>query len=152
MPHTMRGPDEQSPAQEAALTLQQLPERIRDIATLRGLGYSYRKIADGFGVTPQAVSVMLSRHRHSLADLRRHPEFAELSPRAVNALAKHGIRSRAEAHGRNVSDLLQGQRNCGRKTLEEIARWLDRAEAPRKDAQASPEPGQIAGVQPPVFT
>jgi len=137
---TMNGSDEQSPAQAAALTLRQLPERVRDIATLRGLGYSYRKIAEAFGVTPQAVSVMLSRHRHSLADLRRHPEFAELSPRAVNALAKHGIRSRADARGRNVSDLLQGQRNCGRKTLEEIARWLDRAVVPRDGAHGRLEP------------
>jgi len=133
---TMSGLEEPTSAQAALLTLRQIPERVRDIATLRGLGYPYRRIADTFGVTPQAVSVMLSRHRKCLADLRRCPEVSQLSPRAVNALAKHGIRSRAEIDGRDVLSLLQGQRNCGRKTLEEIARWL---KAPR-DPNPEPEP------------
>lgn len=135
MHHTMRGADEQSPAQTAALTLQQLPERVRDIATLRGLGYSYRKIAEAFGVTPQAVSVMLSRHRHSLADLRSSPDLAGLSPRAANALAKHGITSRKETDGRDLPAMLRGHRNCGRKTLDEIARWL---EGPRNTEKGEP--------------
>jgi len=107
------------------LTLQQLPQRVRDIATLRGLGYSYRKIAQVFEVTPQAVSIMLSRHRTCLTDLRSSPDLAGLSPRAVNALARHGIASRKEADGRDVLAMLRGQRNCGRKTMDEIAGWLE---------------------------
>lgn len=131
----MRGLEEQSAQQAALLTLQQLPERVRDIATLRGLGYPFRKIADVFGVTPQAVSVMLSRHRKCLADLRRCPEVSQLSPRAVNALAKHGIRSRVEVDGRDILSLLRGQRNCGRKTLEEIVRWLNGTQATKQFAE-----------------
>jgi DNA-directed RNA polymerase specialized sigma24 family protein len=34
-------------------TLDAIPERVRQIAMLRGLGYSYRQIADPLHVTPQ---------------------------------------------------------------------------------------------------
>jgi hypothetical protein len=38
-------------------TLGDIPERVRQIAMLRGLGYSYRQIAGPLHVTPQAVSL-----------------------------------------------------------------------------------------------
>ena len=122
---TMKGIEEQTTGQAVLMTLEQLPERVRETATLRGLGYSYRKIAEAFGVTPQAVSLMITRHQKTLRDLRRSPDLSELSTRAVNALAKHGIRARADANGRDVLSLLQEQRNCGRKTLREIEHWLN---------------------------
>jgi Bacterial RNA polymerase, alpha chain C terminal domain len=108
----------------AAATLEELPQRVRDIATLRGLGYSFREISEQFEVTPQAISLMLSRHRRVLKTLRGAVELAGLSPRAVNALGRHGIRSRAAAIEADVLELLKGGRNCGEKTLEEIRQWL----------------------------
>jgi hypothetical protein len=109
-------------------TLEELPQRIRDIATLRGLGYTFREIAKQFEVTPQAISLMLSRHRRVIKKLRGAVDLAGLSPRAVNALGRHGIRSRTAALETGVLGLLKGERNCGNKTLEEIRRWL--ADAP----------------------
>jgi predicted transcriptional regulator len=104
--------------------LDAVPQRVREIAMLRGLGYSFRQIADQLHVTPQAVSLMLSRHRRSLKSLRGAVELSHLSARAVNALGRHGIRTRAEAKQRKIIDLLAGERNCGRKTLSEIEQWL----------------------------
>jgi len=91
---------------------------------LRGLGYTFREISEQFGVTPQAISLMLSRHRRVLKTLRGAVELTGLSPRAVNALGRHGIRSRAAAVEADVLELLKGGRNCGDKTLEEIRQWL----------------------------
>jgi predicted transcriptional regulator len=108
--------------------LDTIPERVRQIAMLRGLGYSYRQIAGPLQVTPQAVSLMLTRHRHSLKSLRAAMELNSLSARAVNALGRHGIRTREQARQANVLELLAGERNCGRKTMEEIARWLEQEE------------------------
>lgn len=92
---------------------------------LRGLGYSYREIARPLGVTPQAVSIMLSRHRRSIKSLRGALELNSLSARAVNALGRHGIRTREQARQANVLALLASERNCGRKTMDEIARWVE---------------------------
>lgn len=108
----------------AAATLEELPQRVRDIATLRGLGYTFREISEQFGVTPQAISLTLSRHRRVLKTLRGSVELAGLSPRAVNALGRHRIRSRAAAIEADVLELLKGGRNCGDKTLEEIRQWF----------------------------
>jgi len=108
-----------------ACTLDAIPERVRQIAMLRGLGYSYRQIAGPLQVTPQAVSLMLMRHRRSLKSLRDAMELNSLSPRAVNVLGRHGIRTREEARQANVLALLAGERNCGRKTMDEIARWME---------------------------
>jgi len=102
----------------------EVPWRIREIAMLRGLGYSYREIARPLGVTPQAVSLMLSRHRLSIKSLRSAMELSALSPRAVNALGRHGIRTREQARRCDLLERLAGERNCGRKTLDEIARWI----------------------------
>jgi DNA-binding NarL/FixJ family response regulator len=114
----------------AAPTLGELPQRIRDIATLRGLGYSFRQIGEQFGVTPQAVSLMLARHRRTMKSLRGAVELAGLSSRAVNVLSRHGVRSRAEAREKFAPEHLEGERNCGEKTLNEIRRWVDGAPFP----------------------
>jgi len=106
-------------------TLDEIPERVPQIAMMRGLGYSYREIAGPFSVTPQAVSLMLARHRRSLKSLRGAMELSALSPRAVNALGRHGIRTREEARQTNLLERLDRERNCGRKTMDEIARWVE---------------------------
>ena len=105
--------------------LEAVPQRVGEIAMLRGLGYSYREIARQFSVTPQAVSLMLSRHRRALKSLGSAVELSNLSARAVNALGRHGIKNREQARNTNVLDMLRDERNCGRKTLDEIAHWLD---------------------------
>ena len=110
--------------QRPAFDFASLPARVRDIAVLRGLGYSYREIGRQFGQTPQAVSIMLQRHRRSLANLKIAPELHRLSARAVNVLGRHGIRARADCDGLDLPRVLEGERNCGRKTVEEILRWL----------------------------
>lgn len=109
--------------------VESVPQRIREIAMLRGLGYSYREISDQYHVTPQAVSLMLSRHRKGVESLRNATELTTLSSRAVNALGRLGIVSREEARRRNALELLKGASNCGRKTLAEIEHWLDGSEA-----------------------
>jgi predicted transcriptional regulator len=106
------------------MALDSVPQRIREIAMLRGLGYSFREIATPLHVSPQAVSLMLSRHRRSLQSLRGAMELSNLSARAVNALGRHGIHTREEARRRDALGLLKNARNCGRKTLEEIAFWI----------------------------
>jgi len=124
---TMHLQSEQLAAPAAGLNsnLDTVPQRIREIAMLRGLGYSFRQIAEQFSVTPQAVSLMLSRHRRTIKSLRGALELRNLSPRAVNALGRHGIRTRDQAREKDAVALLKGERNCGRKTLEEITHWLD---------------------------
>ena len=121
----------------SAASLEELPQRIRDIATLRGLGYTFREISKQFEVTPQAISLMLSRHRRGIKKLRGAVELAGLSARAVNALGRHGIRSRTAAFENNVLELLQGERNCGNKTLEEIRRWMDEPPCARQELPAA---------------
>ena len=111
--------------QDKLAALSDVPERVRQIAMLRGLGYSYRQIAGPLQVTPQAVSLMLTRHRRSLKSLRDAMELNLLSARAVNALGRHGIRTREQARQANVLERLAGERNCGRKTMDEIARWVE---------------------------
>jgi hypothetical protein len=61
-------------------------------------------------------------------------ELNSLSARAVNALGRHGIRTREQARQANVLERLSGERNCGRKTREEIQRWM--ADTP----ELAPEP------------
>lgn len=101
-----------------------VPQRVREIAMLRGLGYPFREIARQYNVTPQAVSLMLVRHRRAMGSLRDAVELSHLSSRAANALGRHGISSREEAVRRNALDLVKGSRNCGRKTLDEISEWI----------------------------
>jgi len=126
-PKTMHLQSEQlaAPAEGLNSNLDAVPQRIREIAMLRGLGYSFRQIAQEFSVTPQAVSLMLSRHRKTLKSLRGAFELNNLSARAVNALGRHGIRTREEARRQSVLEMLKNERNCGRKTLGEIEQWLD---------------------------
>jgi len=117
-----------TPAASPSLNIDAVPQRVREIAMLRGLGYSFRQISGQFNVTPQAVSIMLSRHRRCLKALRGSIELNHLSPRAVNALARHGISTRDEARRKNAAGLLANSRNCGRKTLAEIEAWMNEVE------------------------
>lgn len=112
------------PAEAKFDGLTEIPQRVRDIATLRGLGYSLSEIGDQLAVTPQAVSLMLSRHRRALKSLHGAIDLHGLSSRAVNALGRHGISTRKQALERNVLPKLRGARNCGPKTLKEIEIWL----------------------------
>lgn len=102
-----------------------IPQRLREIAMWRGLGYSFREIGDKFGVSPQAVSLMLSRHQRTAKSLQHNPELQGLSARAVNVLGRHSIKTREEARARNILVSLPRENNCGRKTAEEIRRWLE---------------------------
>jgi predicted transcriptional regulator len=121
-------------------TIEALPERIRIIATLRGLGYTFREIGRQLNVTPQAVSLMLSRHRRVLAKLEDSFELARLSARAVNVLGRHGVHSRQQAMDPAFLESLQRERNCGRKTREEIERWLAEGAAGNRTAGRSLPP------------
>ena len=105
-----------------------LPGRVRDIAALRGLGFTCMDIGRRFGITPQAVSA--TRTTRAYPDgLRNHPSTDGAGPaRAANALSRIGVNSRADARGRDVFTLLSRERNCGTKSLDEIRRWLERGE------------------------
>jgi hypothetical protein len=109
---------------ELPATIENIPSRVRDMATLRGLGYSLREIAEPFRISPQAVSLMLARHRRRLQSLERAVQLTNLSTRAVNVLGRHRITTRDEARRADVLGLLLVERNCGRKTREEIRRWM----------------------------
>ena len=111
-------------ARDVDTLIEGLPTRVRDIALLRGLGYSFREIGKQLGVTPQAVSLMLARHRRCLKSLSKAVEMLELSARAANALGRHKISTREEGRQADVLRLLRYERNCGRKTFDEIERWL----------------------------
>lgn len=97
-----------------------LPERVHAIATMRGLGYSYRKIAEEYGISPQAVSLMLSRYRKHVSTCRNRSELRGLSSRASNALVRCGVSTRAAG----VLKVLPQMKNCGAKTIAEIERWM----------------------------
>lgn len=114
-----------------------LPLYVRNVATLRGLGFSFAQIAQHYGVTPQAISVLLTRQRASLKQGQAIPELAGLSPRAANCLGRLRIATRAEARKhRDLQKELQAQRNCGQKTLEEILRWTQNGKPdPSRDAR-----------------
>lgn len=105
-------------------SLDDVPRRVRDIATLRGLGYTFREIADCLEISPQAVSLMLVRHRRAIKSLRGAVGMSNLSARAVNALARHGITDRTDPRLSEALDAMRHERNCGAKTISEIRRWL----------------------------
>lgn len=106
-----------------------IPLRVRDMAALRGLGYSYRLIGQQIGISAQAVSLMLGRYRRRLDSLSDAIELQSLSCRAANALGRHGVSSRHEARAKDVLRLLSLERNCGHKTIQEIERWISEAPA-----------------------
>ena len=110
---------------ESFETIDALPSRVREIATLRGLGYSFREIAGEFRVTPQAVSLMLSRHRRVLKRLHGASDLHGLSARAVNTLGRHGINNPRQARQAKLLELIRHERNCGRKTMDELRRWME---------------------------
>ena len=99
------------------------------IMELHSSGKSLRQIADQFCVTPQAVSLMLSRHKKTVKSLRGATELTTLSSRAANALGRLNVRNREEARRMNVIESLKGSRNCGRKTISEIEHWLDEGQS-----------------------
>jgi hypothetical protein len=104
--------------------LDTIPLYARNIAALRGLGFTFRQIAKGYGITPQAASLTISRQRETLKTLKRQSDFTGLSPRAVSCLGRLGIKTRASA--RAMADLevsLRNQRNCGQKTIREVLDW-----------------------------
>jgi len=101
-----------------------VPQRVKEIAMLRGLGYSFREIGEKLSVTPQAVSLMLARYRRVAKTLVKNMQLRGLSSRAVNALGRHSIRTREQARERNILAILPYERNCGSKTVNEIERWL----------------------------
>lgn len=109
----------------AVCALENVPERVREIAMMRGLGYSFRQIGEQFCVTSQAVSLMLSRYKKTAIPLGGATELSTLSPRAANALGRLHVHSREEARRMNVLGRLKGARNCGPKTIAEIEHWLD---------------------------
>jgi predicted transcriptional regulator len=123
--HMQKATDEPHPLTQFVPGSSDVPWRIREIAMLRGLGYSFREIAEPLGVSPQAVSLMLSRHRRTAEFLRATIQLRDLSPRAVNVLGRFRIRTREQARQSNVLESLAGERNCGRKTMDEIARWME---------------------------
>lgn len=105
-------------------TVEGLPARVRDMATLRGLGFTCLEIGSRFGISPQAVSVTLARHRRRHDLLDGNAEMLELSSRAANALSRIGVTTREGVRRDKVLVRLQGERNCGAKTIGEIRRWL----------------------------
>lgn len=104
--------------------MEALPARIRDIAIMRGLGYKLSEIARHMDLTPQAVSIMLQRHRARIKDLGVRTEHWGLSTRAANVLGRLHVSTREQARAMNVAAKLRGQRNCGEKTIREIECWL----------------------------
>lgn len=107
-------------------TVASLPGRVRDIAALRGLGFTCLEIGRRFGISAQAVSITLARYRHRHDLLDGNGEMLELSSRAANALSRIGVTNRTEGRRSDIFVLLRGQRNCGTRTLEEIRSWLER--------------------------
>jgi hypothetical protein len=124
IPETTAGRPPAAPRTAGLPDPQDIPLHVRNMAVLRGLGYTFRQIGQNYGVTPQAASVMLARQKALLQSTRRACELSGLSPRAVNCLGRLGIRTREEArrHG-NLGALLENQRNCGEKTIREILDW-----------------------------
>ena len=103
---------EESAPQGADDVLAKLPGRARDIAMLRGLGYTCLEIGRRLGITPQAVSATLARHHRRVDDFGLRQDMLELSARASTALSRIGVNSRADARKRDVFALLARERNC----------------------------------------
>lgn len=125
-----RAPSGRTESGAALISIDALPARVRNIATLRGLGYSFREIGRVLNVSPQAVSLMLSRYRRSLQSIEGSLELASLSARAVNVLGRHGIRTPEEGRRADILARLENERNCGKKTLEEIKHWVRATDEP----------------------
>jgi len=123
-----RAPIPRIPAQRrresVEVVIEALPSRVRDIAIMRGLGYKLQEIARHMGLTPQAVSIILQRHRGRIKELGVRTEHWGLSTRAANVLGRLRVSTREEARTKSVVAKLRGQRNCGEKTIREIERWL----------------------------
>lgn len=117
---------------------EELPLRVRNVAALRGLGFSFVQIGQRYGITPQAASILLIKQKGLLSQAGTSSEFDGLSPRAVNCLGRLRIRNRAMARRHpNLDAALKEQRNCGQKTTDEILRWarLDSLAATKQSAR-----------------
>lgn len=130
----------QAAGREVFAVLEHIPGPVRDVAVLRGLGYSYREIASPLGITPQAVSLMLIRHRCCLKQLKSASDLHALSARAVNVLTRHGIATRQEARARGFIGFLKRERNCGPKTAAEIERWINEDNDPARTSARQGQP------------
>lgn len=102
-----------------------VPVQVLRFAALRGLGYTFVQIGAVAGVSPQAVQATVARYRRSLDSLQGSTELAGLSTRAINVLSRQGVSTREEARKAGLPGNLAGERNCGRKTIQEIQRWMD---------------------------
>lgn len=120
---TQRKTDRQRPS--PSMGLEMSTGRVRDIAALHGLGFSYREIAEHYKVTPQAVSLLLARNRRKIEAIGGLPSMATLSTRAVSALQTLGVKSRHDAQSKDILAKLHRARNCGTKTFAEISDWLN---------------------------
>ncbi len=117
-------------------TLDALAQEVRYAAALRGLGLSYTAIGKQLGLAPRGVSALLRQHRRCLGNIDVATGLNGLSSRAVNTLGRLGVRTLAEAREANVLARLVTMRNCGGKTADELARWM---EADSSTPVASPD-------------
>lgn len=76
-----------------------------------------RDTAVGFRQCSRAIAVPLKSLRDTM-------ELNSLFARVVNVLGRHAIRAREQARQANVLGRLGGGRDFGRKTTDEIARWM----------------------------
>ena len=84
----------QLPPEPRDKILEGLHARVREMATLRGLGFKCLEIGRRFGISAQAVSITLARYRHRHDLLDGNAEMLELSSRAANALSRIGVTTR----------------------------------------------------------
>jgi DNA-directed RNA polymerase alpha subunit len=75
-------------------------------------------------MSAQAISLLLDRYHRKLGSMDKLIELVSLSCRAANALGRHGVTSRKQAKERRITELLRHEKNCGRRTIEEIERWM----------------------------
>ncbi|MBE2181501.1 MAG: hypothetical protein IAE97_13625 [Chthoniobacterales bacterium] len=109
----------------ATMPIESIPYKVREIAILRGLGYTLLEIASRSSITPQAVSMMLKRYRRSTQCFDSSSELSQLSTRAANTLARLGITTKSDAQRCELFKELAQQRNCGSKTIQEIRQWVE---------------------------
>lgn len=100
--------------------IEALPPRVRDIAIIRGLGYSLAQISRHMDLTPQVVSITLNRHRRRIKDLVLRTEHWTRSTRAATAPGRMHVSTREKARAMKVPAKLRRQRNCGEKTIYKI--------------------------------
>jgi DNA-directed RNA polymerase alpha subunit len=68
--------------------------------------------------------LLLSRHRRKMEAIGGATKLVAMSNRATNALRRLGIEPQEDPVAVKVLSKLAHARNCGRKPLEEIERWM----------------------------